>query len=58
MTLDLSEAALAVTGRDTASAESGPWARQWLWSKASSIAGGTSQVQRDIIAGRILGLPR
>jgi alkylation response protein AidB-like acyl-CoA dehydrogenase len=58
MTQDLSEAALLVTGRDPVSSESGPWARQWLWSKAASIAGGTSQVQRDIIAGRILGLPR
>ena len=58
MTLGLSEAALLVTGRDPSSAEAGPWARQWLWSKASGIAGGTSQVQRDIIAGRILGLPR
>jgi alkylation response protein AidB-like acyl-CoA dehydrogenase len=58
MTQRLSEAALLVTGRDAASAESGPWARQWLWSKAASIAGGTSQVQRDIIAARLLGLPR
>ena len=58
MTQELSEAALLVVGRDPCSAEAGPWARQWLWSKASSIAGGTSQVQRDIIAGRILGLPR
>ena len=58
MTQGLSEAALLVTGRDPTSAEAGPWARQWLWSKAASIAGGTSQVQRDIIAGRILGLPR
>ena len=58
MTLDLSEAALQVTGRDPRAAEAGPWARQWLWSKASGIAGGTSQVQRDIIAGRLLGLPR
>ncbi|HEY6428754.1 MAG TPA: acyl-CoA dehydrogenase family protein [Acidimicrobiales bacterium] len=58
MTQRLSEAALLVTGRDATSAESGPWARQWLWSKAASIAGGTSQVQRDIIAGRLLGLPR
>jgi alkylation response protein AidB-like acyl-CoA dehydrogenase len=58
MTQGLSEAALMVTARDSRSAESGPWARQWLWSKAASIAGGTSQVQRDIIAGRILGLPR
>ena len=58
MTQGLSDAALLVTGRDPASAEAGPWARQWLWSKAAGIAGGTSQVQRDIIAGRILGLPR
>ncbi len=58
MTQGLSEAALLVTGRDPSSAGSGPWSRQWLWSKAASIAGGTSQVQRDIIAGRILGLPR
>jgi alkylation response protein AidB-like acyl-CoA dehydrogenase len=58
MTQGLSDAGLLVTGRDGSSAESGPWARQWLWSKAASIAGGTSQVQRDIIAGRILGLPR
>ncbi|MBV8297352.1 MAG: acyl-CoA dehydrogenase family protein, partial [Acidimicrobiia bacterium] len=45
MTEGLSEAALLVTGRDPTSAEAGPWARQWLWSKASGIAGGTSQVQ-------------
>ncbi len=57
MTQGLSDAALLVTGRDPTSAEAGPWARQWLWSKAAGIAGGTSQVQRDIIAGRILGLP-
>ena len=49
---------LAVTGRGTGSSLSGPWARQWLWSRAASIAGGTSEIQRDIIAGRILGLPR
>ncbi|HUC05378.1 MAG TPA: acyl-CoA dehydrogenase family protein [Acidimicrobiales bacterium] len=58
MTQHLSEAALAVSGRDATSSLAGPWARQWLWSKAASIAGGTSEVQRDIIAGRILGLPR
>ena len=58
MTQGLSEAALLVLGRDPTAAESGAWTRQWLWSKAASIAGGTSQVQRDIIAGRILGLPR
>jgi alkylation response protein AidB-like acyl-CoA dehydrogenase len=58
MTQHLSETGMTVTGRDPVSAQAGPWARQWLWSQAASIAGGTSEVQRDIIAGRILGLPR
>jgi alkylation response protein AidB-like acyl-CoA dehydrogenase len=58
MTQHLSETGLAVTGRDPGAAVAGPWARQWLWSQAASIAGGTSEIQRDIIAGRILGLPR
>jgi alkylation response protein AidB-like acyl-CoA dehydrogenase len=58
MTQHLSEAGLEVVARGEASALAGPWARQWLWSRAASIAGGTSEVQRDIIAGRILQLPR
>ena len=32
-------------------------ARQCLFSKALSIAGGTTEVQLNIIAKRILGLP-
>ena len=31
--------------------------RAWLRSKANSIEGGTSEVQLNIIAKRILGLP-
>src|SRR5580692_7441327 len=58
MTQHLSETGLLVTGRDPTAALAGPWARQWLWSRAASIAGGTSEVQRDIIGGRIPGLPR
>jgi alkylation response protein AidB-like acyl-CoA dehydrogenase len=65
MTQQLSDAALAVVG-DAAplwgdaggNPERGRWQRQWLWSKASSIAGGTSEIQRTIIGDRILGLPR
>ncbi|HTK15669.1 MAG TPA: acyl-CoA dehydrogenase family protein [Acidimicrobiia bacterium] len=56
MTQDLSDAALAVLG--DGAPLTGRWQRQWLWSKAASIAGGTSEVQRTIIGDRILGLPR
>ena len=31
--------------------------REWLRSKANSIEGGTSEVQLNIIAKRVLGLP-
>jgi len=56
MTQQLSEVALVVQGSDAPF--EGAWQRQWLWSKAASIAGGTSEVQRNIIGERILGLPR
>jgi len=65
MTQHLSETALAVLGPAAglwAGASEDPgggrWQRQWLWSQAASIAGGTSEVQRTIIAERLLGLPR
>ena len=34
------------------------WAHDHLYSRAASIYGGTSQIQRTIIAERLLGLPR
>ncbi len=33
------------------------WLKTYLYSRAQSVMGGTSQIQRNIIAGRILGLP-
>ncbi|MCU1463232.1 MAG: Acyl-CoA dehydrogenase [Acidimicrobiales bacterium] len=37
---------------------SGRWMRSFFTSFASTIAGGSSEIQRNIIAERILGLPR
>jgi alkylation response protein AidB-like acyl-CoA dehydrogenase len=56
MTQQMSQTALAVVG--TGAPLTGPWSRQWLWSKSASIAGGTSEIQRNVIGERILGLPR
>jgi len=36
----------------------GSWEIQWLRSFGATIPGGTSEVQRNIIAERVLGLPR
>jgi alkylation response protein AidB-like acyl-CoA dehydrogenase len=36
----------------------GSWETQWLRSFGGTIPGGTSEVQRNIIAERVLGLPR
>jgi len=65
MSQNMAEAALAVLGTAAplwagaaGNPDGGRWQRQWLWSKAASIAGGTSEVQRTIIGDRILGLPR
>lgn len=35
-----------------------PWTYEYLWSWVFTIAGGTSEIQREITADRILGLPR
>jgi alkylation response protein AidB-like acyl-CoA dehydrogenase len=34
------------------------WRKEWLYSRAATIYGGTSEIQRDIVAGRLLRLPR
>jgi alkylation response protein AidB-like acyl-CoA dehydrogenase len=38
--------------------DGGRWPQAFLWSRVGAIAGGTSEVQANIIAQRILGLPR
>ncbi len=39
-------------------AEGGRWHRSWFTSLAATIGGGTSEIQRNTIATRVLGLPR
>ena len=57
LAIDLQGAERAVT--DPAVAYEGArWQRSWLTSLASTIGGGTSEIQRNVIATRVLGLPR
>jgi alkylation response protein AidB-like acyl-CoA dehydrogenase len=51
----LAEVAGYVLGPD---AGSGEWARERVHSRSLSIAGGTTQVNKNIVARRVLGLPR
>jgi alkylation response protein AidB-like acyl-CoA dehydrogenase len=53
----LGPAGLVAPG-DPRAVEGGAWGAAWLWSRASTIYAGTSEIQRNIIAGRVLGLPR
>ena len=36
----------------------GAWVEQWMRSFGGTIPGGTSEIQRNIIAERVLGMPR
>jgi alkylation response protein AidB-like acyl-CoA dehydrogenase len=43
---------------DAEDAEAGVWSYSVLFGPALGIAGGTDQIQRTIIADRLLGLPK
>lgn len=53
----LMDTAMEVLGADALLGD-GRWSYQFLRSRANSIEGGTSEVLRNILAERVLGLPR
>ncbi|MFD6228623.1 acyl-CoA dehydrogenase family protein [Streptomyces sp. NPDC060232] len=53
----LHETALDLLGADAELAD-GEWAEPWIFSLAGPIYAGTNEIQRDIIAERLLGLPK
>ncbi len=50
-------AALGVAGSRAAIDGDDVWLKTYLYARAQSVMGGTSQIQKNIIATRILGLP-
>jgi alkylation response protein AidB-like acyl-CoA dehydrogenase len=58
---DLSGPAAMLAGDDAVGplgAEAGEWPWAFLFARALTVGGGTAQVQRNILAERVLGLPR
>ncbi|MER5930548.1 acyl-CoA dehydrogenase family protein [Streptomyces sp. NPDC002054] len=53
----LHETALDLLGPEAERAD-GEWAEPWIFSLAGPIYAGTNEIQRDIIAERLLGLPK
>jgi alkylation response protein AidB-like acyl-CoA dehydrogenase len=53
----LNHALLDLAGPSGVLSEGELWAN-YIWSRAQAIFGGTRQIQRDIVAQRVLGLPR
>ncbi len=60
---DLGELAMAVAGPDGLTVRGvpydlDPWQRLFLFSRADTIYGGSDEIQRNILAERVLGLPK
>jgi len=61
---EIAELAVRIVGRPILGADeldgvrTGEIARDYLWSLQATIAAGTSQIQRNLIAQRVLGMPK
>ncbi|WP_433396694.1 acyl-CoA dehydrogenase family protein [Streptomyces sp. CA-146814] len=53
----LHETALDLLGPDAEAAD-GPWAEGYVFALAGPVYAGTNEIQRDIVAERLLGLPK
>ena len=56
--LDIAGATGELLGDSSAGLDGGRWMKDYLFGLANPIWGGTSEIQRNIVAERILGLPR
>lgn len=56
--LELQGAHALLAKGDPHAPDRGRWQYELLWSRAATIYAGTSEVQRNILAQRVLGLPR
>ena len=54
------EAGLVLGGADslTAGDDAASWVQSFLFNRCLTIAGGTTDIQKNVIAERLLGLPR
>jgi alkylation response protein AidB-like acyl-CoA dehydrogenase len=48
----------ALAPEEPMAVEGGRWQYGWMWAQAETIYAGSSEIQRNIIAERVLGLPR
>jgi alkylation response protein AidB-like acyl-CoA dehydrogenase len=58
LALELQGSHAQLVGGSRHAVDDGRWQQAFLWSRVGAIAGGTSEVQANIVAQRILGLPR